>query len=129
MGLRTLMLMPRVRGPRAFGNGWPEYAHDWADLLAQQEADAEQKQRAARERRLTAGAAATGSMPEIIPTEVLAPSSALYFKSAHRGCIGPSCACRGKAAGAGPGSRSSTTWPGEAGRDGITRKQALSDST
>jgi hypothetical protein len=36
-GLRTLMLMPRVRGPQAFGNGWPEYAHDWADLLAQQE--------------------------------------------------------------------------------------------
>ena len=34
-----------VRGPQAFGNGWPEYAHDWADLLAQQEADAEQKQR------------------------------------------------------------------------------------
>jgi hypothetical protein len=42
-GLRTLMLMPRVRGPQAFGNAWPEYAHDWADLLAQQEADAEQK--------------------------------------------------------------------------------------
>ena len=48
-GLRTLMLMPRVRGPQAFGNGWPKYAHDWADLLAQQEADAEQKQRDQRE--------------------------------------------------------------------------------
>jgi hypothetical protein len=32
-GLRTLMLMPRVRGPQTFGNGWPKYAHDWADCL------------------------------------------------------------------------------------------------
>jgi hypothetical protein len=48
-GLRTLMLMPRVRGPQAFGNGWPKYTHDWADLLDQQEADAEQKQRDQRE--------------------------------------------------------------------------------
>ena len=39
------MLMPRVQGPRASGSHWPAYAHDWADLLAQQEADAEQKQR------------------------------------------------------------------------------------
>jgi hypothetical protein len=42
-GLRTLMLMPVPRGPRVFGNGWPSYAHDWADLLAQQEADEQQK--------------------------------------------------------------------------------------
>jgi hypothetical protein len=28
---------------------WPSYGHDWADLLAQQEADAEQKQRDQRE--------------------------------------------------------------------------------
>ena len=48
-GLRTLMLMPRVLGPRATGGHWPAYAHDWADLLAQQEADAEQKQRDQRE--------------------------------------------------------------------------------
>ena len=48
-GLRTLMLMPMPRGPRAFGGHWPAYAHDWADLLAQQEADAEQKQRDQRE--------------------------------------------------------------------------------
>ena len=48
-GLRTLMLMPRVAGPKAFGGQWPAYAHDWADLLAQQEADAEQKQRDRRE--------------------------------------------------------------------------------
>jgi hypothetical protein len=38
-GLRTLMLMPMPRGPRA----------SMADLLAQQEADAEQKQRDQRE--------------------------------------------------------------------------------
>ena len=44
-GLRTLMLMPMPRGPRVFGNSWPSYAPDWADLLAQQEADADQKQR------------------------------------------------------------------------------------
>ena len=48
-GLRTLMLMPRVRGPQAFGSHWPGYAHDWADLLAQQEADQEQKQLDQRE--------------------------------------------------------------------------------
>jgi hypothetical protein len=42
-GLRTLRLMPLPRGPRVFGNGWPSYAHDWADLLAQQEADEQQK--------------------------------------------------------------------------------------
>jgi hypothetical protein len=34
-GLRTLMLRPMSRGPQAFGNDWPKYAHDWADLLAQ----------------------------------------------------------------------------------------------
>jgi hypothetical protein len=43
-GLRTLTLMPMPRGPRASGNHWPAYAYDWADLLAQQEADEEQKQ-------------------------------------------------------------------------------------
>jgi hypothetical protein len=48
-GLRTLMLMPKVLGPRSSGSHWPSYAHDWADLLAQQEADAEQKQRDQRE--------------------------------------------------------------------------------
>ena len=42
-GLRTLMLMPRVRGPQAFGNGWPLYAHSWEDLLAQEEAAEEDK--------------------------------------------------------------------------------------
>jgi hypothetical protein len=46
---RTLMLMPMPRGPRASGSHWPAYAHDWADLLAQQEADAQQKQRDQRE--------------------------------------------------------------------------------
>ena len=54
-GLRTLILMPAKGGPRAFGGGWPGYAHDWVDLLAQQEADAEQKQadqRAANRTRL-----------------------------------------------------------------------------
>jgi hypothetical protein len=48
-GLRTLALMPLPRGQRPFGSHWPAYAHDWADLLAQQEADAEQKQRDQRE--------------------------------------------------------------------------------
>ena len=42
-GLRTLMLMPRVKGPRAFTNSWPLYAHDWADLLAQAEQDEDDK--------------------------------------------------------------------------------------
>jgi hypothetical protein len=48
-GLRTLMLMPMPRGPRGSGSHWPGYAHDWADLLAQHEADAEQKLRDQRE--------------------------------------------------------------------------------
>jgi hypothetical protein len=48
-GLRTLMLMPMPRGPQQFGNDWPQYAHEWADLLAQQEADQEQKDRDQRE--------------------------------------------------------------------------------
>jgi hypothetical protein len=41
--LRVLFRMPPVRGPRAFGNHWPHYSHDWADLLAQEEADEQQK--------------------------------------------------------------------------------------
>jgi hypothetical protein len=45
-GLRTLMLMPTPSGPRMFGNHWPAYAHDWADMLAQQEADEADKQQA-----------------------------------------------------------------------------------
>jgi hypothetical protein len=48
-GLRTLMLMPMPRGPRASGSHWPAYAHDWTDLLAQREADQEQKQLDQRE--------------------------------------------------------------------------------
>jgi hypothetical protein len=32
-----LTLMPMPRGPRAPGSHWPTHAHDWADLLAQQE--------------------------------------------------------------------------------------------
>jgi hypothetical protein len=52
-GLRTLMLMPRVAGPRTFGSQWPAYAHDWADLLAQQEADEADKQRAQHEQNRT----------------------------------------------------------------------------
>jgi hypothetical protein len=43
------MLMPMPRGPRASGSHWPAYAHDWVDLLAQQEADREQKQLDQRE--------------------------------------------------------------------------------
>jgi hypothetical protein len=48
-GLRTLAIMPMPRGPRGSGSHWPGYAHDWADLLAQQEADQEQKQLDQRE--------------------------------------------------------------------------------
>ena len=44
-GLRTLTLMPLPRGPRQPGNDWVSYCYDWADLIAQQEADAEQKKR------------------------------------------------------------------------------------
>jgi hypothetical protein len=52
-GLRTLRLMPRVAGPQAWGSAWPEYAHDWADMIAQQEADEADKQRAQYEQNRT----------------------------------------------------------------------------
>ena len=48
-GLKTLRLMPQPPGPHGPLNSWPADAYDWADLLAQQEADAEQKQRDLRE--------------------------------------------------------------------------------
>jgi hypothetical protein len=41
------------RGPQAFGSDWPAYIHDWADLLAQQEADEADKDRAHREQNRT----------------------------------------------------------------------------
>ncbi len=40
---KTLLLLPAARGPKAFGNAWPTYMHDWTDLLAQEGADAEAK--------------------------------------------------------------------------------------
>ena len=52
-GLRTLMLMPRVSGPQAFGGQWPAYTHDWVDLLAQQEADEADKRQAQHEQNRT----------------------------------------------------------------------------
>jgi hypothetical protein len=44
-GLKTLRLMPRPPGPCGPVNSWPAYAHDWVDLLAQQEAAEEDKRR------------------------------------------------------------------------------------
>ena len=35
-----------VAGRRAFGSDWPPHAYDWTDLLAQQESDVADKQRA-----------------------------------------------------------------------------------
>ncbi len=52
-GLRTLRLMPTPSGPRMFGNHWPVYAHDWADMLAQQEADEADKRQAQHEQNRT----------------------------------------------------------------------------
>jgi hypothetical protein len=68
-GLCTLALMPLPRGPRPFGSHWPGYAHDWADLLAQQEADAEQKrkdQRAANHTPLRPSSVEIAHMEEAI---------------------------------------------------------------
>jgi hypothetical protein len=47
-GLRTLRLMPKVSGPQQFGNSWPAWSFDWADLLAQQEREQEERQREER---------------------------------------------------------------------------------
>jgi hypothetical protein len=47
-GLRVLSRMPPVRGPRPFGNSWPAHAYEWEDLLAQQQADEEQKRQEQR---------------------------------------------------------------------------------
>jgi hypothetical protein len=43
-GLRTLMLMPMPRGPRAFGNSMPPYMYDWCDLVWQEEMEADQRE-------------------------------------------------------------------------------------
>jgi hypothetical protein len=45
--------MPKVLGPRVFGNSMPRYAYDWSDLLAQEEADQEQKDLAHRDQNRT----------------------------------------------------------------------------
>lgn len=44
--MKTLRLMPAARGPQAFGNCWPAYMHEWEDLLAQQGAELDEKQKA-----------------------------------------------------------------------------------
>jgi hypothetical protein len=45
-GLRTLRLMPAVKGPRAFGNAWPEWMVEWEDQLAQMEQEQAEQERA-----------------------------------------------------------------------------------
>jgi hypothetical protein len=45
--------MPMVNGPRVFCDSWPAYAWEWEDLLAQQEANAEQKAKDLREQNRT----------------------------------------------------------------------------
>ena len=52
-GLKTLQLMPQPPRPRGPVNSWPAYAYDWADLLAQQESDEEQKAANQREQNRT----------------------------------------------------------------------------
>ena len=57
-GLRTLMLMPMPRVPRAFGNMWPrDVVHDWVDLLAQEDMETDQRELLE---------AAGGSMPALM---------------------------------------------------------------
>ena len=52
-GLRTLRQMPRSNGPQQFGNAWPEYTFDWADHLAQLEAEETQRRQDAHVRNWT----------------------------------------------------------------------------
>ena len=40
---QALRKLPVSQGPRMFGNGWPAYVYDWADQLAQQGSDEDQK--------------------------------------------------------------------------------------
>jgi hypothetical protein len=51
-GLRTLAL-PTRRGPREYGNHWPDWMYEWEDLLAQQEIEQEEKDRANRKQNRT----------------------------------------------------------------------------
>src|SRR6476661_9892745 len=44
-GFKTLRLLPATGGPRQYGNVWPAYTHDWEDLLAQQTAELDEKQK------------------------------------------------------------------------------------
>jgi hypothetical protein len=52
-GLRTLALLPTRRGPREYGNHWPDWIYEWEDLLAQQEIEQEEKDRANRKQNRT----------------------------------------------------------------------------
>ena len=52
-GLRTLALLPTQRGPREYGNHWPDWMYEWEDLLAQQEIEQEEKDRANRKQNRT----------------------------------------------------------------------------
>ena len=52
-GLRTLALLPTRRGPREYGNHWPDWIYEWEDLLAQQEIEQEEKDRANRKQNWT----------------------------------------------------------------------------
>src|SRR5689334_7189855 len=51
--LRVLTRIPMTRGPRLFNSAWPSYCWDWADLLAQQEAEQEQKDQTERQQNRT----------------------------------------------------------------------------
>jgi hypothetical protein len=52
-GLRTLALLPTRRGPREYGNHWPDWMYEWEDFLAQQETEQEEKDRANRKQNRT----------------------------------------------------------------------------
>lgn len=43
--LRTLRNLPDSGRPAGYGSPWPSYTHEWGDLLAQQQAEIEDKKR------------------------------------------------------------------------------------
>jgi hypothetical protein len=52
-GLRTLRQMPVAPGPREFGGSWPAWSYEWADLLAQQEMESDQRELIERQKNRT----------------------------------------------------------------------------
>lgn len=65
----TLRRMPDRNRPKAHGQGWPSYVYEWADLLAQQETEAAEREADERQQnrvRLPVSAGAVSRMEDAL---------------------------------------------------------------